>query len=571
VLGPSAHWQWPRNRTACEPALLYDPPRLSFRAASTFRPRFGGPLLVRDVLAKPELRLTLLAGGENLDRPVSRVYTTDLLDPSRYLTGEELVLTGLMWRRVPEDSEAFVSALAAAGVSALGAGDAALGTVPCDLVEACERHGVPLLEVPVEISFRAITDGVDPDLWAERATDLAAVLGRQRGLVDAVAGGVELDALLTNALSGVPGAACWVLSTTGRVIGSTAPLPPKLATELVTGYLSAPMLPVAVREAGRQYVVAAARSRPGNRVADWVVATYHPDVHNGLVSGAVEELRSIVALVRARHDDGLRIERRLAGELVTALVQEAEPAELRARLRSCALPGEGRYLVVSAALTGQPSEAALDVIEEVARCTAEPSAVGLDATTGRFVGVLAAPFPAANLMARCRAAVALVAIGLAGTPAGSVRLCVGLSEVIDGIAALPGALAEAEHARQFAATEAQAGAEPAAVACAEELASHLALLAGVPAPVRRAFRVRLLGGLEEYDRRHEADLVHTLETFLDCSGSWIKCAAMLHVHVNTLRYRIRRIEELTGRDLGRFSDRVDLFLALRTPPSADKA
>jgi DNA-binding PucR family transcriptional regulator len=65
--------------------------------------------------------------------------------------------------------------------------------------------------------------------------------------------------------------------------------------------------------------------------------------------------------------------------------------------------------------------------------------------------------------------------------------------------------------------------------------------------------------------------VHTLETFLDCSGSWIKCAAMLHVHVNTLRYRIRRIEELTGRDLGRFSDRVDLFLALRTPPSADKA
>lgn len=41
----------------------------------------------------------------------------------------------------------------------------------------------------------------------------------------------------------------------------------------------------------------------------------------------------------------------------------------------------------------------------------------------------------------------------------------------------------------------------------------------------------------------------------------------MHVHVNTLRYRIRRIEELTGRDLSRFDERVDFFLALRLPPA----
>jgi DNA-binding PucR family transcriptional regulator len=51
--------------------------------------------------------------------------------------------------------------------------------------------------------------------------------------------------------------------------------------------------------------------------------------------------------------------------------------------------------------------------------------------------------------------------------------------------------------------------------------------------------------------------------FLDRSGSWNRCAAELHVHVNTLRYRIRRIEELTGRDLGTLENRVDFFLALR--------
>ncbi|TMR40615.1 PucR family transcriptional regulator [Actinomadura geliboluensis] len=48
-----------------------------------------------------------------------------------------------------------------------------------------------------------------------------------------------------------------------------------------------------------------------------------------------------------------------------------------------------------------------------------------------------------------------------------------------------------------------------------------------------------------------------------CADSWRRSATRLHVHVNTLRYRIRRIEDLTGRDLGTLEDRVDFFLALR--------
>ncbi|MBW8480761.1 helix-turn-helix domain-containing protein [Actinomadura sp. PM05-2] len=94
--------------------------------------------------------------------------------------------------------------------------------------------------------------------------------------------------------------------------------------------------------------------------------------------------------------------------------------------------------------------------------------------------------------------------------------------------------------------------------------SYALLLASVPAQVRGDFRRRLLGPLEDYDAGRHADLVHTLEVFLACSGSWSRTASRLHVHVNTLRYRIRRIEELTGRDLGTLEDRVDFFLALRT-------
>src|SRR5690348_6833454 len=93
--------------------------------------------------------------------------------------------------------------------------------------------------------------------------------------------------------------------------------------------------------------------------------------------------------------------------------------------------------------------------------------------------------------------------------------------------------------------------------------TYALLLAAVPERTRWSFRERMLGPLEEYDSSRQAELLHTLEVFLACSGSWSRSATRLHVHVNTLRYRIRRIEDLTGRDLGTLEDRVDFFLALR--------
>ena len=96
-----------------------------------------------------------------------------------------------------------------------------------------------------------------------------------------------------------------------------------------------------------------------------------------------------------------------------------------------------------------------------------------------------------------------------------------------------------------------------------ELPLHEMLLASVPAPVLRSFRDRLLGPLRDYDDRHNAELVTTLRSFLACDGSWSACASLLFVHVNTVRYRISRVEALTGRDLSALADRVDFFLALR--------
>jgi len=158
-----------------------------------------------------------------------------------------------------------------------------------------------------------------------------------------------------------------------------------------------------------------------------------------------------------------------------------------------------------------------------------------------------------------------------------IRLTVGVSTPAEGVTALAGALHEAQSARRLAAIRADAGGAAAGGAAAggagpvpavsvvtsDEVASHELLLASVPGSVLRSFRERLLGPLLAYDERHHAELLPTLREFLACSGSWNACAAAMYVHVNTVRYRIRRIEELTGRDLSRLDDQVDFFVALR--------
>jgi DNA-binding PucR family transcriptional regulator len=105
---------------------------------------------------------------------------------------------------------------------------------------------------------------------------------------------------------------------------------------------------------------------------------------------------------------------------------------------------------------------------------------------------------------------------------------------------------------------------PAAGATQEtEQQLHELLLASVPASLLRSSAERLLGPLRDYDARHNAELMPTLRSFLSCDGSWSVCASVMYVHVNTVRYRIGRIEALTGRDLSVLADRVDFFLALR--------
>jgi len=558
----------------------------------------GDSVRVRDLLDVPGLGLRLLTDVSGADRAIRHVYTTDLPDPSRYLTPGDLVLTGMIWCREPGDADRFVRALVRSGAGVLGAGEA-LGEVPDEVIQACGRHGVALLAVPAETSFASVTEEVARRLNGDRATAMTKVLGRRRLLLSAVAEGAGLDAMF-RLMGREIGAECWLLTGTGRVFGGTgASLPRPTAVRLACEYLKADRLPATARvsgprvtEAGEgRYSLFGVGGEP--RITSWFLAApgqeqdWAPELRESVV-----ELAADVALERARLSAGRAGDRRLAEAIVTMLASEgaegAAPAEIASLMRAAGLRPEGNYLV--AALRAEADRVSgpnaehwrSDLAEELAGPDADSAVVAAlgeqiillipvpagggaepgDAAPGDAAAAEGAPTtgtPAAHAFAaRLRAAAPVLECDRA-----RIRLSAGVSAPADGVAALAGALHEAQSACRLAVIRAGTGTGAVSVVTSDEVASHELLLASVPGSVLRSFRDRLLGPLVAYDERHRAELLPTLREFLACSGSWHACAAAMYVHVNTVRYRIRRIEELTGRDLSSLADQVDFFLALR--------
>ncbi|MFE9308028.1 PucR family transcriptional regulator [Streptomyces sp. NPDC006706] len=552
---------------------------------------------LRALLDTDALGLKLLGGEDELDRTVRGVMTTDLRDPSRYLSGGELVLSGLAWRRDAADSEPFVRILVRAGVAALAAGEAELGPVPDDLVVACARHRLPLFAVNESVAFATITEHVVRQVSGERAGDLAAVVERHRRMMTAGPAGGGPDVVL-DLLGSDLDLRAWLLSPTGRLIAGPKVAGPALPAD-VCARLAAEHLAAArtgrrgphrvalgpttyslfpIRGGGRS--PRDARDVRETLLSDWLLAVEAdagewPEERLDLLQGVTQ----LIAVERDRRDAARTVRRRLAQEVLELVQSGAAPAEIAARLRVAApvlLPGLGaapHWQVVVARVEWDDGEneggpIAQSLLEEI---LVDPHSTGPEPSDRIAVAhtgdeaVALVPLPAVSA-GHDGSETGILADTLleavrdplsAGLDDG--RLTLGVSAAVHSAEGLRGALEEARHARRVAA--ARTG--RVCAAGHQELASHVLLLPFVPDDVRRAFTARLLDPLRDYDRRHRAELIPTLEAFLDCDGSWTRCATRLHLHVNTLRYRVGRIEQLTGRDLSRLEDKLDFFLALR--------
>ncbi|MET9517585.1 PucR family transcriptional regulator [Streptomyces sp. NPDC002994] len=554
---------------------------------------------LRELLDTDELGLLLLvepdADESVLDRAVRAVPTIDLADPGRFLTGGELVLTGLAWWQEDGDAESFVRVLDRAGVAALAAGEVEHGHVPDDLIRACRRHGLPLIAVRPETSFTAITEHVLRRLHRRPVGDLAAVVERHRRLLTDQGAPDSVLELVRNSL----GLDVRVLSPTGRQIaGAHPPLRARTAVALASRYLAArrsgEAAPHRVTIGDRLYSLVPVRdaitqstqsapstaAEPAAELGDWLLVV-DADTSDWPATDVklLDRIVELVADARTAHDQEKAVLSDLARRILDLLHSRVPPDEIPVRLRSTAhcvvtrrdtwqrcqfVVAEGEWdaprPIPASALRVLLEEALIQTDgpvpvppEDVASTVDDEQAVLLVRVPKRTDALCEPVLDCAALERRLAAALARW-LGPTG------RVSIGVSSPAETAGSARRALDEARTALRVA----DGGPQRVTVRGPDDLTSHiLSLLPLIPAETRQAFAARLLGPLRDHDSRHRTDLLPTLEKFLDCDASWTTCAAQLHLHVNSLRHRIARIEQLTGRDLARLETRLDFLAALR--------
>jgi PucR C-terminal helix-turn-helix domain/Purine catabolism regulatory protein-like family len=526
---------------------------------------------LRDLVESAELGLTLVTGQPGLDRELRSVMVTDLPEPSRYMRGGELVVTGLLWRQAPtasvpgseelarEASELFVGSIAAGHAAAIAAGDTTDGPLPPDLVDACARHDVPLLHVPGRLPFGELSEWFSRRASQSRAQDTGELLARHRRLLGAgarrgVVGILEL-------IAAESGLEALLISAAGDVLAEpSTSASPQLVHVLTRESLRTASQPERrIEHRGEIYSVFTVGGDSPTPVDDWYVVfdgdsrTWPPQRRE--VARGAARLLSAERQWLAEAREPLR---QLGQELAQLAAVDGPVAEIVARLRPVGLSAlDGlRVVVLTVEGNNRPIRVLRALIDDPRETKPLPAAALPD---GRAVGILADPpgaavAPAVPVVERLTTRLQAIAPAL-----GMDRVCVGVSDLITLATALPAAVREAGYALGFAASRG----DRLFVSGHSDLTTHQALLAHVPDDLRASYVHRLLGPLRAHDERHHASLEETLDVFLQCSGSWSRCAAQLHIHVNTLRYRIARIAELTGRDPTRLEEQVDLFLALR--------
>ncbi|WP_435223540.1 PucR family transcriptional regulator [Streptomyces sp. Tue6028] len=527
---------------------------------------------VEHLLQDESLGLRLLwAENPLLRREISGVTVTDLEDPARFVRPGEAVLSGLVWWR-PESgrdtAERFVAALRNADAAVLLAGEETHGAVPGDLVDACARHGVPVAGVPAHIMFRAITETVYLRQWGELSRRHALPDAIRSGLHRLVARGAAADEILAAAFAHLGGSTAYVVSATGRTVAATD---------------GAPALPAdraAALPAGDTGVTVPVETDSLSPYERWYLHLPDADAAPPRLLHEIAAFLRHCQEARARH----RAARRPAADRLGALLAAsgAEPSAVRAALDACGLTAQGPHRVLVAD-AGARDEGLADGLRHDGPA-AGPRGAGGPRREGPAEGALAeaaahaAEGPAA--VGRLPDGVAFAVLPDAGPAAladiwplvtacaPDIPLHAGTGSPAREAQHLTHALAEARYALASARTTAP---HTPSLTDATTLTTLDTLLTGVPAEVRTAYGRAVLGPLLTTVNASTAVLLHTLETFLAHDGSWARTAEVLHLHVNTVHYRVQRIEHFTGRDLSRLSDRLDLWAALLCRPDGSGA
>ncbi|CAL9407611.1 hypothetical protein SUDANB6_01585 [Streptomyces sp. enrichment culture] len=531
------------------------------------------------------LRLTVRAGEDRLDVPVRWAHASELADPVPYMEGGELLLITAL-KLDAEDPEAmrrYVRRLVGAGVAGLGfAVGVNYDEIPEALVDAAEQEGLPLLEVPRRTPFLAISKAVSAAIAAEQYRAVTAGFAAQReltrqaltdgpeGLLAALAAQVDGWAALYDASGSVVAAAPeWAGRRAARLTADVQRLRerPAPASSVVGCPDNEDRVELHSLGTGRRPRAALA---VGTAAAPGTAERYAVHSAIALLTLTTERSRSLHAaeqrigaavlrmLLAAEPDHARAVAGDLYGDLLDApfrvIVAEAVPGPA-ARAHAPLPPAKPAAAASAADQGGGPLGALAEAVESAAARAGEAVLV---VPEGERLVVLAADGGAA--VAACTEHAATLEKGRKAAPEPAAGgeggdLVVGLSAP-SGPTGASAAYKQAEQALSVARRRGRV--------CVE----HEQLAAGSVLPLLaddavRAFADGLLRALREHDATGRGDLVASLRAWLSRHGQWDAAAADLGVHRHTLRYRMRRVEEILGRSLDDPDVRMELWLALK--------
>jgi purine catabolism regulator len=290
-------------------------------------------------------------------------------------------------------------------------------------------------------------------------------------------------------------------------------------------------------------------ARGSDATSAWLLVV-RPDGGLGEFDRLIARQAAIVLALELMRERAVReTERRLAGDvLADALSGRLDAEELRGRLHPFGIGDEAAVLLFQLA---DPA-AAEERLEEALDERGTPALVAATSVAKRPLLCAVVDGGAGDSVELARIARdALAAAGLETRAAASRPTSVG---------SLRRAFHEARCALE--ATSFSNGETP-DVASHRDLGAFTLLLALQDDEALRLYADSLLSPIEGTDGEYGGELLRSLEAYIEQNGQWERAARQLFCHRHTLRYRIRRIEELTGRDLSRAHDRIELWLALR--------
>jgi len=552
---------------------------------------------VAAIVAMPTLRLTVLAGESHLRRAVRWVHTSELDDPAPYLEGGELLLTTGMKLGTadPEQLAGYVHRLADAGVAGIGFGVGLSHTeVPAPMVAAAAERGLPLLRVPQPTPFIAISKAVTGALAAEQYQAVTTSFEAQEELTRSALG-KDGTAAVVRTLARRLGGWAALYDASGALVSAAPGWATRRADRLRTEVDRLRTRPAPVSAALQGTDPDRADERGGAGAADGGA----PAGPGGPAQAQHDDwvfLQSLGAERRARGYLAVGTEARLSATeryVVNAAValltltlersrglRKAEERMAEALLR-LVLDGEAGIAgeIAEGLFGGLPEEPVrVLVAQEATAAEAAGGSAGAAAAGGAGAESPDQQRPLDLLLDRAEQIASgggerLLASVLDGravlllSDGGAVQhACTELAEELEGLvvgvsgqARLDGAAAARVQAQRAMAVALRTGR-----ACVEyEEVGSASLLPLLGDDAVRAYAEALLRPLYEHDASARGDLVASVRAWLARHGQWDAAAADLGVHRHTLRYRIRRAEELLGRSLDDTDIRMELWLALR--------